>query len=180
MICCVIVMRWVHCSLVLQCPLEARGEIRHGILFGAGGGSHSWDLWSVRRQHFRSAFCSERGEPLDRNNRHISRLLTKFAPSSVYVGADRLKLRRADVSPWMYAETFTFEWRRKSESVRPGLLLIASELAERLASRVGSGGAAKEKKGGARDTDTDTNQPKIFPSLWTQHPKVNISTQLRF
>lgn len=124
-----------HCSLVLQCPLEARGEMRHGILFGAGGGSHSGDLWSVRRQNFRSAFCSTRGEPLDRNNRHISRLLTKFATRSVYVGADRLKLRRTDVSPWMYAETFTFEWRKKNESVRPGLLLIASKLAHQLAGK---------------------------------------------
>lgn len=132
----VIVMRLTaHCGLVLQRPLAARGERRHGILFGAGGGSHSWDLWSVRRQNFRSAFCSTRGEPLDRKNRHISRLLTKFAIRSVYVGADRLKLRGTDVSPWMYAKTFTFEWRKKNESVRPGLLLIASKLAHQLAGK---------------------------------------------
>lgn len=108
----------------------------HGILFGADGGSHSWDLWSVRRQNFRSAFCSTRGEPLDdRNNRHISHLLSKFAALSVYVGADRLKLRRTNVSLWMYVETFTFEWRKKNESVRPGLLLIASKLAHQLAGK---------------------------------------------
>lgn len=108
----------------------------HGILFGADGGSHSWDLWSVRRQNFRSAFCSTRGEPLDdRNNRHISHLLSKLAALIVYVGADRLKLRRTNVSPWMYAETFTLEWRKTNESVRPGLLLIASKLARQLAGK---------------------------------------------
>lgn len=111
-------------------------ERLHGILFGADGGSHSWDLWSVRRQNFRSAFCSTRGEPLDdRNNRHISHILSKFAALRVYVGADRLKLRRTNVSLWMYAETFTLEWRKKNESVRPGLLLIASRLAQRLAGK---------------------------------------------
>lgn len=105
----------------------------HGILFGADGGSHSWDLWSVRRQNFRSAFCSTREEPLDdRNNRHISHLLSKLAAFIDYVGADRLKLRRTNVSPWLYAEIFTLEWRKKNESARPGLLLIASRLAHRL------------------------------------------------
>lgn len=149
-------------------------DASHGILFGADGGSHSWDLWSVRRQNFRSAFCSTRGEPLDdRNNRHISHLLSKLAALIVYVGADRLKLRRANVSPWTYAETFTLEWRKKNESARPGLLLIAkAKLARQLAgraSRVPSGGAAREKKGGARDTDTDTNQAKTFPSLFERN-----------
>lgn len=144
----------------------------HGILFGADGGSHSWDLWSIRLHNFRSAFCSTRGEPLgDRNNRHISLLLSKLALLVVYVGADRLKRQRTNVSPWMYAETFTLEWRKKNESVRPGLLLIASRLAELLAANP-TEFLQREKKGGARDTDTDRNRTKTFPSLWTQHPKV--------
>lgn len=151
-------------------------ETLHGILFGADGGSHSWDLWSVRRQNFRSAFCSTRGELLDhRNNRHISHLLSKLAALLVYVGVDRLKLRRTNVSPRMYVETFTLEWRKKNDSVRPGLLLIASKLAHQLAGKPIEFlvEELREKKGGARDTDTDTNQAKTFPSLCTQHPKVN-------
>lgn len=149
----------------------------HGILFGADGGSHSWDLWSVRRQNFRSAFCSTRGEPLDdRNNRLISHLMSKLAALFVYVKADRLKLRRTNVSPWMYVDIFTLEWREKNESVRPGLLLIASKLAHQLAGKPIEFllEELREKKGGARDTDT--NQAKTFPSLWAQHPKVHISS----
>lgn len=89
-------------SLADSAPWRPARERSHGILFGADGGSHSWALWSVRRQHFRSAFCSTRGEPLDdRNNRHISHLLSKFAALTVHVGADRLKLRRTNVSPGM-------------------------------------------------------------------------------
>lgn len=127
---------WQRTNLCCSALQRLKRETSHGILFGADGGSHSWDLWSVRRQNFRSAFCSTRGEPLDdRNNRHISHLLSKLATLVVYVGADRLKLRRANVSPWMYVETFTLEWRKKNESVRPGLLLIASRLARQLAGK---------------------------------------------
>lgn len=153
----------------------------HGILFGADGGSHSWDLWSVRRQNFRSAFCSTRGEPLDhRNNRHIFHLRSKLAALIVYVSADRLRLRRTTVSPWMCAETFTLEWRKKSESVRPGLLLIASRLAQQLAGKPVEFllEEQREKKGGARDTDTDTTELKHSPPFGRNIPKVNISTYL--
>lgn len=110
--------------VVLQRHPATTHDMLHGILFGAGGGSHFWDLWSVRRQNFRSAFCSTRGEPLDRNIRHISRFKSKRAAS---VDIDTLKLRRTNVSHLLFAETFTFECRKK-ESVRLGLLLIASRL----------------------------------------------------
>lgn len=155
----------------------------HGILFGADGGSHSWDLWSVRRQNFRSAFCSTRGEPLDdRNNRHISHLLSKFAALSVYVGADRLKLRRTNVSLWMYVETFTFEWRKKNESVRPGLLLIASKLAHQLAGKPIEFllEELRKRRKGELEIRTRTQTKLKHSLLWTQQPKVNIAVLLCF
>lgn len=140
----------------------------HGILFGADGGSHSWDLWSVRRQNFRSAFCSTRGEPLDdRNNRHISHLLSKLAGTILHVGGERLRLRRTNVSPWRYVETFTREWRRKNESVRPGLLLIATKLARKLACEPIEFLLEELPERRKGELEIRTRTAKTFPSLWT-------------